>query len=92
MAKICKVFYAEIDPKVCTMQEAGEYYYHFNLLGSHEMFHESYEQHEKKQVDLRNSVISQAMKNGELPSHPVMNSTIFGVSAMKQKPVLITKF
>ena len=52
MAKICKVFYAEIDPKVCTMQEAGEYYYHFNLLGSHEMFHESYEQHEKKQVDL----------------------------------------
>lgn len=92
MAKISRVFYAEIDPKVCTTTEAGEYYYHFNLLGTHEMFQKSYEEHEKKQLELRNAVLSQAMKNGELPSHPIMNSTIFGVSTMKQKPVLITEF
>ena len=41
MAKISRVFYAEIDPKVCTTTEAGEYYYHFNLLGTHEMCQKS---------------------------------------------------
>jgi len=92
MGKISKVFYAEIDPRVCSVEEAGEYFYHFNLLGVHEMFQKTYEDYEQKQVKLRNAVISQAIKNGELPGHPIINSTISGVSTMKQRPVLITEF
>ena len=92
MGRISKVFYTEIDPNVCDTREAGEYYYHLNLLHSHEMFQQSYEAYEAKQIALRNKVISQAMKNGELPEHPIMNSTIFGVSSMKQKPVIITEY
>ncbi|MCM1233503.1 MAG: hypothetical protein NC489_25590 [Ruminococcus flavefaciens] len=92
MAKISKVFYAEIAPEVCTMEQAGEYYFHFNLLQEDELFQKTYEDYELKQLELRNSVISQAMKNGELPGHPIMSSAIFGVSTMKQKPVIITEF
>lgn len=91
MAKISKVFYAEIDPRVCDTREAGEFYYHFNLLNVDDSFHKSYEEYEQRQVELRNSVISQAMKNGELPVHPRMNTTVFGISSIKQKSILITE-
>ncbi|MCM1215391.1 MAG: hypothetical protein NC548_12835 [Lachnospiraceae bacterium] len=91
MGKISKVFYKEIEPEVCTMEEAGEYYYHLNLLKTHKMFQDSYERYEQKQIELRNRTIALALKNGELQKYPMMNTTVFGVSTLKKAPVVITE-
>lgn len=91
MGKISKVFYKEIDPNICSTNEAAKYHYLFNLINLHEMFQDEYLQYEENQIRLRNSLIGDAIKSGEISGHPNMVSTIFGISAHKNKAVLITE-
>jgi len=90
MGKITEVFYKEIDPNVCSMEDAAKYHYHFNLLKYHEMFQKEYEQYEEEQIKLRNTLIGNAIKSGEI-INPKVFTTIFGISAHKNKAVLITE-
>lgn len=92
MSKISEVFYKEIDAKKCSIEEAGTFYYYFNLLNIDERFHEGYENYELGQIKLRNEIIADAIKDGELPKFPSMNSIILGISSMKNKVILISDF
>jgi len=89
MGKITEVFYKEIDPKACSVQDASKYHYLFNLLKYHEMFQTDYEKYERDQILLRNSLVGNAIEAGELKCPPKMNTTIFGISAQKNRAVLI---
>lgn len=90
MSKISKVFYTEIDPEVCNSEEAARYHYHFNLLKYHEMFQHEYEKYEEEQIHMRNKLIGDAIKSGEI-INPKLLTTIFGISSMKNKAILITE-
>lgn len=92
MSKISEVYYKEIDSGICSIEEAGEFYYHFNLLNIDEVFHEDYENYELRQISLRNNIITEAIKNGELPKFPSMNSIILGISSIKNKVILVSDY
>ena len=90
MSKISKVFYSTIDEM--TSKEAAAFYYHYNLINISEVFHDDYIKYEEKQFAIRNKMIGNAYKHNELPNHPNINSTIFGISSLKNKPVLIVEY
>ena len=90
MSKITEVFYLPIDEM--SSKEAAAFYYHYNLINVSEVFHEDYMRYEEKQFAIRNKLLGNAYKNNELPRHPIVNSTIFGISSLKNKPVLITEY
>lgn len=89
MEKISKVYYQELDDKVCTVQEAGEFYFHFNLIGSHTLFHEQYEKHELSQMNLKNKVIGEAIKKNEIEGRPKVDSSILAISSLKNKVIIV---
>ncbi len=89
MGKISEVFYKEIDPKICDEKEASSFYYHYNLLGLNEKIDEEYEQYEMKQMEIKNKIIGDCLKQGEFPRYPNISSTIFGISSMKNRTILI---
>ena len=91
MGNITKVFYTEIDPEICSANDAAKYHYHFNFLKYHEIFQKEYEKYEEDQIKLRNKLIGNAIKSGEISKHPKVHSTIFGISAQKNKAILITE-
>lgn len=90
MGRISKVFYKEIDPDICSPYEAAKYHFHFNLLKYHEIFQNQYEEYEREQISLRNNIIGNAIKSGEI-SNPKIFTTIFGISSEKNKAILITE-
>ena len=90
MGKISEVFYKEIDPQLCDVNEAAKYHYHFNFLKYHKMFQDQYEIYEEKQIKLRNKIIGDAIHDHEI-NKPKLTSTIFGISSLKDKAVLITE-
>lgn len=88
MGRISKVFYTEVDPRACTVEKAGEYFFLQNMLGINPVFNEEYEKYETDQINLRNRIIGYAMETGELKSYPKMNTMIFNVSSIKNNPVI----
>ena len=90
MGKISKVFYKEIDPELCNVNDAAKYHYLFNLIKYHEVFQDEYIKYEESQIHLRNTLIGDAVRSGEI-SNPKLPSTIFGISSVKNKAVIITE-
>lgn len=86
MSKIKRVFYTEIDEKDCSLERSGEFYYHFNMMNVNDFFQKDYEDYETKQLELRNSIIGNNIN--DMPSHPNMSFTIFGISSIKDKTIL----
>ena len=91
MNNITEVYYEEIDPTICSMDEASEYYYHFNLIGVSDTFNNAYEECEKSQLLLKNRIIGDAAGRGDIPTHPNLNNTIFGISSIKNKAIVIAE-
>lgn len=87
MGKISKVFYQEVDPNICSIKEAAEFYYHFNLMGAHEMFLADYEKYEISQAALKNKTIADAIKNNS--ERPLVNSSVIAISSLRDKVVII---
>ena len=92
MGNIKEVFYDEIDPSICSTTESGEFYFYYNLLGIDPIFQSGYEEHEMKQTKLRNRTIKHAIDNGDLPKHPNLRRTIFGISSLKNKLVMVAEY
>lgn len=92
MGKICEVYYKEIDPNICDPVETGEFYFFYNLLGVDDRFQEGYEQHEIKQLSIRNRVLRNTMDAHEIPRHPKVNTTIFGLSSLKDSAILVVEY
>lgn len=89
MSKIKNVFYTEIDEKDCSLEQSGEFYYHFNMMNLNDSFRDAYEEYEEKQLELRNSIIGNNISN--MRRHPIINSTIFGISSIKDKTILVVE-
>lgn len=92
MGKISKVFYEEIDNNVCSIMSSGEYYYHYNVMGLDSSASREYEEYETSQIAIRNKIIGDAIKRYDILEHPKMNTTIFGVSSMKRKTIILTEY
>lgn len=91
MGKISKVFYTEINPETCSVNDAAKYHYLSNLLKYDESIQNEYEKYEEDQIKLRNTLIGNAIKSGEIDGQPKVLSTIFGISAHKNRAILITE-
>ncbi len=89
---ITEVLYKEIDPKVCDPIQVGEFYYYYNLLGMNNDIDHGYEDHERKQLNIRNSIIKEIIQNNETPSHPIVNSTILGLSSLRDNAILVVEY
>lgn len=89
MGKISKVFYEEIKPESCTIKEAAEFYYHFNLVGSHEFFHKDYEDYELAQINLKNKILGDTVANNKEKERPKVGTSILAISSLKNKVIII---
>lgn len=92
MGKISKVFYEVVDNSVCSIMDSGEYYYHYNIMGLNASTAQEYEEYEESQIAIRNKIIGDAIKRHDILEHPKMNTTIFGVSSMKHKTIIVTEY
>lgn len=91
MGKITEVLYETVDPNVCSPMEASKYYYYLNLVGSHEIFHKPYEAYEMNQMNIRNRVLGNAIRDRNLQKPPKVSTTIFGISSLRQRAVVIAE-
>ena len=90
MGRICPVFYKEIDPQICSAMDAAEYHFYANVIGLHPMFNEAYENYELGQMNIRNRVLGDAVKNGSIKNLR-MDSTIYGVSSLRGRAIVIAE-
>ena len=86
---ITRVYYEEIDPSTISVQTAGEYYYYANLIGVHEMFHNAYENYETDQINIRNKIIGEAIKRGDIENSIRSDKSMVAISSIKNKVILI---
>lgn len=89
---ISEVVYKEIDPKLCNPIETGEFYYYYNLLGMNNDIDRGYEDYEKKQLNIRNSIIKEMIQNNEIPRHPKIDTTIIGLSSLRDNVIIIVEY
>ena len=90
MGKITEVLYQEIDSNRCSTYRAGEYYFYANMIGANPKLDSEYIGYEEEQLKLRNTVIGEYIENtGE---HPNVEKSIFGISTIKNKAVIITEY
>lgn len=91
MGKISDVFYTDIHKNDCTIMQAAEFYYYYNLIDKPCILPE-YEAYEENQINIRNKILGEAINNGKLQIHPKTNTTIFGISSLKNKAILVVEF
>ena len=89
MGKITRVYYDEVDSNIVDVHEAGEFYYHSNLIGVHEMFHDDYEAYEIRQFELRNQLIANAIENQMVDKTIRLTTSMLALSSMKNKVVIM---
>lgn len=87
---ISRVFYKEIDD--ISIEEMGEFYYHYNHHDLTDKMTQEYEKYEESQIQKRNKIISEAVNNGDIPKGSRIKSTLFGVSSIKNKPILVVEY
>lgn len=92
MGKISEVLYKTVEPDVCTIEKASEFYYHYNMIDTNDSCRSEYEKYETDQINIKNKIIGDALRQGELPRYPDVNSIIFGISSILNKPVLIVEY
>lgn len=84
---IKKVLYTKIPNEEYSTTKAGEFYYHYNLLNLNEDFARGYEEYEYDQTILKNKIIAKEAKKENI--HPDINSSILGLSSIKDRVVVI---
>lgn len=84
---ISNVFYKDIYNDT---DEVAKLFFYLNFTGS--IFDEEFEKYEANQIKYRNSLIGNAIINGEVPEHIDMNSVIYGLSSLKNKSVIIVEY
>lgn len=92
MGKISDVHYHEIDEKECSLKEAADFYFYYNLIGVDPSIISEYENYEEMQINLKNKILGKAFNNNEIPRHPRLNTSLLGISSLKGKPILVTEY
>lgn len=86
---ISRVYYEElgnIDPF-----EMSEFYFFYNHYGLSDDIAKDYEEYETNQIQMRNRIIANAIKQNQLPSRPKMDTVLFGVSSIKNKSMILAE-
>ena len=83
------ILYEEISSDMCSNEDASEYYFYQNAMGLSEDIDNEFEKYEIQQLKLRNIVIANAINTEDFKLIPNLDSTVFGVSALKNKVILI---
>lgn len=89
-SKITEVFYYEIPLGTYPIEKASKYNFFSNVIGMHPMFDKRYEDYEMEQMKMKNKIIGDAVKNKEI-SNPKVSSTIFGISSVCNRAIIITE-
>lgn len=55
------------------------------------MFEKEYEDYEVKQARIRNQAIRDAVNERGMNEHPKIETTIFGVSSLRERVIIITE-
>lgn len=92
MGKISNVFYTTIPEEKCSLIEAGSFYFYYNLMNISPEIIADYERYEEHQMILRNDTLGEAFSNGNIPRHPKVDTSIFGISTLKNRPILVTEY
>jgi len=90
MSKIKEVLYEEIDDSIYTKNDVANFYWYYNLMpiDTNLQFMEEHEKYRTHHINTRNKIISD---NIEYNKTPVINSAVFGISVITDKPVLIVE-
>lgn len=91
MSNIKEVLYEEIPENIYTKEQAGEFYFHINTVNIDKMFCNGYEEYERENISVRNKVIKEALMRESIDAHPKLNTTIFGISAILNKPIIVVE-
>ena len=89
---IKSVIYDKISPEVCNNEEASKYYFYQNALGIDDSIDKEYEEYELNQIKMRNSVLNNIIHSDNIQVMPNFDSTIFGVSGIKNTVIIVTEF
>lgn len=89
MGKITSVSYMEVDPKSYNADESNESYWYQNMMGISSKIDKEYIDYEDKQIKTRNSLIHQLSESDDV--NLKVDSTIFGLSSISNKVVLISE-
>lgn len=90
MSKIKEVLYEEINDSIYTKNDVANFYWYYNImpLDTNLQFMEEHETYRTHHINTRNKIISD---NIEYNKTPVINSAVFGISVITDKPVLIVE-
>lgn len=91
MSNIKEVLYEEIPENIYTKEQAGEFYFHINAVNIDKLFHNGYEEYERENISVRNKVIKEALMRESIDTHPKLNTAIFGISAILNKPIIVVE-
>ena len=89
MGKISEIYYREIDPTILSIYEAGKFYYYYNLIGVSEQFDKAYEEYETSQIQLKNIILNEEIKLGNIKPSIRVNDSVLGISSIKDKVVIL---
>lgn len=87
MSNIKEVLYEEIDENIYSKDDIGDFYWYKNVMELHENFFKEYEEYQLHHINTRNKIISQIKGNETV----LMNTSIFGISVINDKPILIVE-
>lgn len=86
---ISKVYYEELGN--IDSSEMSEFYFYYNHFQLSDDIARDYEEYETRQIKIRNKIIANAIKQNQIPGRPNISSTLFGVSSIKNKPIIIVE-
>jgi hypothetical protein len=89
-SNITKVYYEKIDPSILSIQESSKFYFFHNLNGITHKFHEEYERHEMRQMQIRKRLLSHAIDRFEFKKEEMVpEKSISAISSIKDVSILM---
>lgn len=86
MGKINMVYYQELNDDII---DITKYNFLYNVAKYNNIFSEEYLSYEEKQIQKRNELIANAIKEKIIDKYNLINSIIVGISSIKNKPIII---
>lgn len=90
MTNISDVYYEELDD--VDVNNMADFYFYYNHHTLSNQLREKYEQFEMDQIKLRNSILAKIINNGYIPKYPKVTSSLFGISPINNKAMIIVEY
>lgn len=90
MTNISDIYYEELDD--VDVENMSDFYFYYNHHTLSDELREKYEQFEMDQIRLRNSILSKIINTGLIPRYPKVDSTMFGISPISNKAMIIIEY